>query len=351
MIRCRVVAVMMLVSAPASAQPDPAATPPGSAVTPAKPPPDPGVFYDDLAIRELEQLHQGPWKPDPKAKKSEIEKSNAQFRNIAVETPAVDPASGFTAAERAAAVVSTSIEGAKAGVNIAPFALARPDLLRGLSFTVAAFDDGVTRFGAGYLYEYRPTPSFLDLGIACKIDDEATKLLLADTREGYVTTCTQIVPAITPAMVKCDSEEKPEEVTKCQIRVNTGMAACGLPAVFPGAKGGPPLTVTAAKASLVGLVERARTKGTFAIPIPLRGAYDVLKAYRLPRPLDCVTSKKIDIAVMQWAWAHPTHKVSGGGFVDMFSLTLGHNPEMLEDFETKGVRRVSIMSTRPRASR
>jgi hypothetical protein len=106
------------------------------------------VLYDKFAANERTNIEELPFKRDLQQTGTQIRQSNLEFHNVAVETPAVNTSSGFTAAERAAAVVSTSVEGAKAGVNVSPFALARSEKLRGLSFTVAAFDEGVTRFGA-----------------------------------------------------------------------------------------------------------------------------------------------------------------------------------------------------------
>jgi hypothetical protein len=39
--------------------------------------------------------------------------------------------------------------------------------------------------------------------------------------------------------------------------------------------------------------------------------------------------------VTKWLWRQSFHKVAVSAFVDAFPLILGHNPEMLEDFEAK----------------
>lgn len=301
----------------------------------AQPTGDPGALFDKLAAAELDQLRQAPFeeaRADGTAKR-EIEHSDAKFRNIAVETPAVDPASGLTAAERAAAVVSTSVDGAEAGVIVAPLAFARRDALRGVTVTVAAFDGGVTRLGAGYVYELRGTPRFEDLKLRCPLDEGAVKRSLAATREAFVRTCSAVVAKIEAPALRCDAGSDAGDKAACKVVADAGKAACGFDQPFA-SRLDPPTTVTAAKGSIQALLDRAQ-RATFVVPLDERNAVRVLGEFQPPRPLDCATSNRFDAAVTRWVWKQPTHKFSVAGFVDLFPLTLGHNPDMLADVENK----------------
>lgn len=332
------VAVLALTSAHAFAQgapprPDGAAKPDG--VSPKQdggPAPDPlEAWFDKLANSELSALAL------PADAKEKVERSHDRIHDVAVETPALDAASGFTAAERAAAMVSTSVEGAQAGVVLAPFALAGPRDLRGINVTIAALDDGVTRVGTGYVYQSRSAPSLEDLELTCKRDDAKAANVLKSVRPLFVKVCREVVNHIDPADLKCDALKTADEQQACRIEVNGGMAACGYAPPFKPPLAplkAPPQTVTAAIASIEALTGYARAQN-----LPLVIANDAiltaLTGFHLERPLDCLSADTIEDAVAKWAWTEPTYKISIAGFLDMFPLTLGHNPEMLKRFEAK----------------
>jgi hypothetical protein len=254
--------------------------------------------------------------------------SNEQFRNYAVSTPSVDPSNGFTAAERAAVVVNTSVAGAAAGVNISPFALAGVRALRGLSFTVAALDDTVTRIGAGYVYEHRRDPRFDELGIACKIDLAQASKLLDDMESAYLRAC-EVVAKI-------------DEIPACQGRspscatlVVAGRLACDLPVKNNPSKLVAPRTVTQAAASITGMLDAIDADAKPELTDRQREALAALAGFKSPRPLDCATPEDVANAVTRWVWDQQTIKVSLTGRLDLFPLTLGFNPEDLADFERK----------------
>lgn len=321
-----IVVIVALVPLAAGAQPGPP--------NPAPAPPSGDTFakrFDELAEGERTELPKLPFKGTTA---SDIARSTPAFRNLAVETPGIDTTTGMTAAERAAAVVSTTVEGAEAGVILSPFALARSETLHGLSLTFAAFDDGVTRFGAGYVFETRKDPTIGDLQLACELDKDDLEEALRDTREAFVTTCSRIVAGLDPAALQCDQEKTPDKVLGCKKAMNAGFTACGLGQPFGDAPVTPMRALSGAKGAIKGLVGRATEHG-FTIPIEMRDAYQVLRDYKAPRPLDCIKDKAVDAAVTKWLWGQKTHKISVSAFLDMYQLVLGHNPEMLEDFEAK----------------
>jgi len=257
-----------------------------------------------------------------------IERSNEQFRNYAVATPSVNPSNGLTAAERAAVVVNTSVAGATAGVNISPFALADLRALRGLSFTVAALSDTVTRMGAGYIYESRRDPRFEELGIACRIDFEQARKQLEQTEPAYFRAC-EAVAKVDEALA-CQNRG-----TSCATLVVAGRLACDLPVMSNPSNLVAPRTVTQAAASITGMFDAIVADAKPKLTDREREAFATLASYRSPRPLDCATPENVANAVTRWVWDQHTLKASLTGHLDLFPLTLGFNPQHLADFEQK----------------
>lgn len=257
----------------------------------------------------------------------EIKARNARFRNLAVTTPSIDPGQGLTAAERAALVLNTTVDGAKAGLNLSPFALTRFQALRGISLTFAGLDDGVTRFGGGYVYEHRGDPTRHALGLHCPPDIDAVRSTMDSYEDAYTNACGAV--AGVDVARACVGRSR-----SCADAVAAGRLACDLPVTDTQLSR--PRTVTAAAASITAMFTLIRDDSLPANISPAQQqGLDRLARFQLPRPLDCLSPAQIEAAVTRWIWDQHTIKASLSGHVDLFPLVFGFNPEKFEHLETK----------------
>lgn len=257
------------------------------------------------------------------------------FPSAALQTPALSGASGITAVELATAALKTSIEGAEAGVSVAPLALAGLDKSPvQVNATFAALKELKTEFGVAAFFQSVWDPAELkDVHLApCKFDDDAKKALIEALNN--VSPALEESCRLMAALDKIDgiphSPAREEATRICEAPVkcegtSTGNANCD------GVNG----LIGAIKVA-VRQVEGGKKKA----PLPdwaRTGAQAVDKAAtalakldvfrkNYPRP-NCFDADKLSDAMIRSKWQEPQYRAGVGVTFDLFPLMWGFNPD------------------------
>ncbi len=247
------------------------------------------------------------------------------FDNVAIETPAVDPATGLTSKERASAVVSTGVEGVKAGVHVKPFALAGVKSLDGLGFTLAALESGGTRAGTQHVWSATwDSTRLADLGLWCDLDTAKERKRVANLEHAFVRVCERL-----------QTIERPNELDLLKRWV-AARFVCGGPVpesalVALGEARAryarTDLGVTYAAGELTSFVETYEEAYGKAALADIAESAAALASYAQQTPLDCFEEHQIKKRVADMVWRNWDHNLAVGASVDLFPFTFGFDPD------------------------
>lgn len=274
---------------------------------------------------------------DAAGKAAEAPKISAQDRGagrlttVSVVTPALAQEAAVNSVERASAALKTSVDGAEAGISVAPLALlGLSDQPHQINVTLAALKEDKTRLGLAYSVEAPWSPeSFDDLGLeACKFDEDKAAQKIDELRVAYVQVCEGLVGPLLAAHPKLTSATFAEE-------------ACAL----SGAKYAPLADALRAIARIVKegstrLAEAEKTEGVKAASarfafeekvLALKPALTTLDTYRPQKPDECHDADAIRDAARRVAATRRRHRFGVGGTVDLFPMVFGFQPGEDED--------------------
>lgn len=334
------------------------ALPAASSAAPASPPPARSVFLESylLAFERMKSLSielrraafkqaygRGAANPPGQLDPGEAPPQR-RFSNVAVRSPALDQENALTSMDRASAAIKTSVEGAEAGISVAPLALLGYDEQpHQINLTLAALKDSKTRFGVAYGYEPLWTPlDTVDLGLdPCDFKDVEPRFVetIDQRRTALARVCEQIVAPLVEPMTESETDrDKACAALACGMPVpERARALCGKD---PSAT----LTLKVAIGTIGSLVAEETKRlaanerdkkpqaaaARFAFEERLLGVRDsqkLLDDFKEPKPEECHGEEEIARAIKRVAFTRQKHRFGAGGTVDLFPILLGFQPD------------------------
>jgi hypothetical protein len=188
---------------------------------PAPIPSQAGPAWDALFKRSLEHYTANHLKREKSAVTIETDTKTRARTSRSHRIPSLLGANSVNAIDLASAAIDTNVDGADAGVTVAPLLLAGIATPSQLKVTLASLKDGKTRAGLGY--SYASTPEFntyesLKLGVCKEKTDDFSKILAA-RQCPFERSCA--VVAVLPAPLK---EEHDPRLFWLQSRAICGLA-------------------------------------------------------------------------------------------------------------------------------
>ncbi len=248
-----------------------------------------------------------------------------RFGGVALRTPVLDRATAGSAVELASAALKASIEGAEAGVSVAPAGfLGGGDAPVQPSLGVAALENGVTRylFAANYQSPWRPEfPP--DIGLpACTVSEKSERKFREqadDVRYAHEHVCQAILPLAAGKDTASGAAAK-DAVTACKGPRHADH----------------PLTLEAAFANIDAFVKKKRKEQQAKSPTewlefeelmsPSSGDLKALRDFREP-VIDCYKKDQIKQALAQASWSAVRYRAGIAYSSDLFELDFGFNPK------------------------
>lgn len=247
-------------------------------------------------------------------------KKGVPFPSARLQAPSIDRASAATAIELATAALRTSIDGAEAGLSVAPLALAGLDQSPSqINLTLAALEDSKTEIGVGYVYQEGWNPlTPMDIGLpACEFDAKREKALreaIEALRFSLEDAC-QAMNEIDAIPNIGTSAARSEALGVCRGTDNSAMEMGHLMALIQ-------KSVTDARASAARIEAGRRLHRVESSFLAL----DKFLEAKLPAP-DCYTDKQFDEAAVRAGYEARRLRAGVGGHVDLFPWTFGYNPD------------------------
>lgn len=283
----------------------------------------------------------------------------ARSSEVPVRAPSLATANAATAAELAQAAISTSVNGAEAGISVSPLALmGYPDSKVQVPLTLAALKDGITRLQVGLTVQLNDDPVVVVKG--CPVDENALRVSIEHERASYAQAC-QGVAALQPTAPLGTEQAAGERAILAQMR-----RACGLD-LGPADTGAPPKKVSTGADWITDGVKNLRkiysglSRSDRTMPASLRvlerlfpHGVDELSAYKeiLPDECDNQSSQAISDAAVRAVWNTPRVRLGFSARSDRFQHQRGFNPDHstpLEDGRRKdGELRIEASYTRRR---
>lgn len=242
-----------------------------------------------------------------------------------VDAAGIGGASTLTAIDLAKASVAASVDGAEAGVSLAPFPLLGWDTgPHQAKVALAALQDGVTRFGLGYAHERPWAPSgYADLGLdACPFDaaaEEELRRALAERRAAFRDACEILVAAIPAPPAGADARDR--------AGFEAAQGACGF-----GPAGAAADTLGNAVAGFDRALQRAGGRldpgaraSLDARAELLRPQLEHLRAFQLPSLQACHADEIAD-AYARTDFSRARFRWGVGGQLDLFPIAWGFDP-------------------------
>ncbi|AKF86977.1 hypothetical protein MFUL124B02_36100 [Myxococcus fulvus 124B02] len=231
----------------------------------------------------------------------------------------------------AVASIKTGVEGAEAGVIVAPLSLMGRDTGSSTwTVTAATLKENKTRLSTAYAYEPTWTLLFLkDIGLkSCEFTDKVQDKLkqsLIEREPAFREVCEVLVAAL-------EAPPPEEDDQRALGGWHTARKACGFESL--GAKEQVP-TLRVAVDNFRRQLARARNR--FAATDMRRAEFErratavhdsleVLNSFAMPFPDSCIKDKAIDAAVLRTAWERRRYRIGVALVYDTFPLQFGFNP-------------------------
>lgn len=243
-----------------------------------------------------------------------------------VDAGGIGGASTLTAIDLARAAVSAGVEGAEAGVSVAPFPLLGWDTgPHQAKVTLAALQGGITSLGLGYAHERPWSPSsYADLGLdACPVGPEEERSLrddLEERRAAFRDVCEILVAAIPAPGAGADAHDR--------AGWQAAQRACGFGAEGAGddTLGNAAASFDQARRSAGRRLEAAPRAALEARAELLRPQLEHLRAFQLPALQACHEGELTD-AFARADFARTRFRWGLGGQVDLFPIAWGFEPD------------------------
>ncbi|APR86680.1 hypothetical protein A7982_12029 [Minicystis rosea] len=272
---------------------------------------------------------------------SHRDKARGRFAGIGARISALGRTTGVNAIDRASAALKTSVQGAEAGVSIAPFALmGRDDSPHQINITLAALKDTRTRFGIAYSYELPWNPLHLeDLGLDPCTLDKARKDLsnrLGEARSALFRVCDELISYQLEALSETPWDEDTLHAARaCAIPLPEGVSRVSENDEMPLEQGVRAiLSLVDKEKKRLEAAEQSGRPGAAAARFNLeqrtfraRDSLAVLADVESESAYPCYGPKAIDIAVKTASWTHLRHRIGIGMTADLFPIILGFQPE------------------------
>ncbi|MCB9531342.1 MAG: hypothetical protein H6700_06220 [Myxococcales bacterium] len=261
----------------------------------------------------------------------------AALRPTRIPQPTGD-AAGAARIQRLTAALSTSVEGAEAGLTVAPLAFLEPtksgwDAYRGLNLTIAALEGGQSRLGAGYSYSSGPRVKFSD--VVCDGRREDLDAAIDGVRAAFMDVCEHLVAhSDAPPSDEAASSGWPHGSEQRWARARS---ACGL-SVNDARHVSPPDNLVAAAVALKAWLD---AEGEYAADHAAeQGSSEVLQRhndhegsvqsliqYTRPRPFECDGgTSTLDLRIERELYHRATGSFGLSATWDHFEATWGFEP-------------------------
>lgn len=228
----------------------------------------------------------------------------------------------------AQAAIETSVEGTDVGFSVAPLLVAGISTNHQLRLSLGAMKDGRTQVGAAWSYQDTPSITYAELGVtACTLDESALKVEMNSLKAEVRNICEVGIAALGSNLNPLPEQDEQALAREKKV-LDSAKETCQGPESAPAFD----VAVHTLLKALENAELRSKQTGQDLQGFPdkvraIRDRIDTLRAFKLPRPDECLTDEVISDAYVQYTWNHLRNKVGASLTAQAFPQLWGFNPD------------------------